>query len=393
MAAPMSECMLAGNLLSYREMGNASPLRIMHAAAPGHAGGLESVLLELTEGLQGRGHAVFLAAVIDAGAEQHPVPRRAEQAGVEVGRITVSGRGYFTEYRAIRRMIRSFRPDVVHTHGYRSDLVAGAAARHERIPWISTVHGFTGGGPKNRLYEWLQRRASRRAQGVIAVSHPLRDRLERDGVPAERVRVIPNAWSPKPALDRAGARRTLGVSGNAPLLGWVGRLSGEKGADVFLDALALMPDLAWQASILGSGREEAQLRGRAQARGIADRITWLGLVPDAARVFPAFDVYVLSSRTEGTPIALFEAMASGVPIVATSVGGVPDVVSGAEATLVPSDDPASLAGALRATLSAPEAAAGRADRARARLAAQFASGPWLDAHERLYRVVISSHHR
>jgi glycosyltransferase involved in cell wall biosynthesis len=370
-------------------MHNDPPLRIMHAAAPGLAGGLESVVLDLTTGLRLRGHLVLLAAVLDHGVTEHPVPRRAAEAGVDVERIVVPPRAYLKEYATLRRLIRSRRPDLVHTHGYRADLLAGAAARHERVPWISSVHGFTGGGSKNRLYEWLQVRAYRQAQGVVAVSRPLRELLERRGVPGSVIQVIPNAWMAKPALGREEARRALAVSGEGPLLGWVGRLSREKGADVFLEALALLADVPWRASFLGVGREQATLEARATALGIGMRITWHGMVPDAARYFPAFDLFVLSSRTEGTPIALFEAMASEVPIVATAVGGVPDVVSTSEAALVPREDPRALAAAIRGALADPGAARRRAEAARTRLQEHFSIRPWLDAHERMYRHLVA----
>jgi glycosyltransferase involved in cell wall biosynthesis len=101
-------------------------------------------------------------------------------------------------------------------------------------------------------------------------------------------------------------------------------------------------------------------------------------------LFPAFDVFVLSSRTEGTPIALFEAMAAGVPIVASAVGGVPDVVSSREAVLVTQEDPAALAAGLTETLGDPTAALERARAARRRLEREFALQPWLEQYLALY---------
>jgi glycosyltransferase involved in cell wall biosynthesis len=107
-------------------------------------------------------------------------------------------------------------------------------------------------------------------------------------------------------------------------------------------------------------------------------------VVEAAALFPAFDMFVLSSRTEGTPMALFEAMAAGVPVVATAVGGVPQVVSPAEALLVPPDDPANLAAGIREVLSNPDAAHARACAARRRLEREFAVQPWLARYDMLY---------
>ena len=117
---------------------------------------------------------------------------------------------------------------------------------------------------------------------------------------------------------------------------------------------------------------------------------WHGFMANAGRLYAAFDVFVLSSRTEGTPIALLEAMSAGVPIVATSVGGVPDVVSRNEALLVPSDDPVALADAIRSVYSDPTAAATRACAAQQRLSQNFAAAPWLAAYEALYRNIARS---
>jgi len=118
---------------------------------------------------------------------------------------------------------------------------------------------------------------------------------------------------------------------------------------------------------------------------VADRVNWHGLVPDAADLYPAFDAWVLSSRTEGTPIALLEAMAARVPVVATAVGGVPDVVSSAEALLVPSEQPRELAAALATVLADRAQAALRAEAAYRRLTEAYSPGGWLDAHVALYR--------
>ena len=107
----------------------------------------------------------------------------------------------------------------------------------------------------------------------------------------------------------------------------------------------------------------------------------------AARQFAAFDVFVLSSHTEGTPIVLFEAMAAGVPIVASRVGGVPDVVSSAEAVLVPPGDPVALAEAIRSIYRDDAAARARAQRARGRLLADFTVPPWITRYDAIYRLV------
>jgi glycosyltransferase involved in cell wall biosynthesis len=367
-----------------------SELTLLHIAAPGLEGGLESVLLELTGGLRQLGYRVVLAAVQDAGGAESPVLRRAADREVEVVRVEVPTRAYATELRRLRAVIYSAAPDVVHTHGYRADLLGGLAARQRGVPWVSTTHGFTGGDLKNRLYEWLQARALRRADAVIAVSDPIRNRLADAGIAVDRIHLIPNAWTPRPLVPRAEARRRLGIDDGPPVIGWVGRLTAEKGADVFLEALALLADRRWLASIIGDGRERSALEARARRLGIADRLHWHGIVPEAAGLYPAFDAWVLSSRTEGTPIALFEAMAARVPAVVTAVGGVPAVVSGVEAILVPSEQPAMLAAAIGRVLTDEGGATARAEAAYRRLVGRYATPGWLAAHVALYDSIRST---
>jgi glycosyltransferase involved in cell wall biosynthesis len=364
-------------------------MHILHAITPGAVGGLESVVRALVAGHAGRGHQVTVAAVVDPEPGPHPLLVALEQAGATVTRIPARGRRYLQERRTLLEEIAGRKPDVVHTHGYRSDVLAGSAARAAGIPTLTTVHGFTGGDLKNRLYEHIQLMAFRRADAVVAVSRPLEATLRQRGVPADRLVLLPNAWSPGGApCPRDTARATLGLAGERFVAGWVGRISGEKGLDVFLRAMTDPPLHDVEAVVIGEGRERTACEALARSLGIAGRVTWSGMVPDAGRLVTAFDAFVLSSRTEGTPITLFEAMAAGVPVVATAVGGVPDV-AGDTALLVPPEDPALLAGAIAAVRREPQPAAARAGAARRRLQERYDTGPWLEAYETLYSRLAS----
>jgi glycosyltransferase involved in cell wall biosynthesis len=361
---------------------------IMHLVAPGAFGGLERVVQTLGTGLRGLGHEVHVVSVVVDPADGEPFLAPLADAGVEVHQVVVSARAYARERQEIAVLCRRLGPDAVHTHGYRPDLVDAGVARRCGIPVVTTVHGFTGGPWRNRIYEYLQRRAFRRFDAVVAVSGPLADRLARAGVPRSRLHTVPNAWRRfAPPLDRAAARRMLGIPQGDFVAGWVGRLSSEKGPDVLLESLPHLSQVPVTVSVIGAGIEEPSLRARAAELGVADRIRWHGVVPDADRVFTAFDVCVLSSRTEGTPVVLLEAMGAGVPVVATGVGGVPDVVSSEEAAIVPSEAPAALAAGIRGVYADPAAAARRARAARVRLERQFGVGPWLERYVEVYRLV------
>ena len=358
---------------------------MLHIIAPGDVGGAERVVHALAIGQHQAGHRVRVVAVLVNGADRHPFLAPLEQAGVETIPLRVRPRAYGRERTAIAELCRRLRPHVVHTHGYHVDVVDAGAARRAGVPTVTTVHGFTGGDWKNWIYERLQRRAFRRFDAVVAVSRPLARDLERGGVPPARLHVVPNAVPPNepPPLPRDQARARLAAPNGRFHVGWVGRLTPEKGADVLLAALPLLADLSLVVSVVGDGRERPRLQ--ASAARLGDRVRWLGNLAEAGRLFAAFDVFALSSRTEGTPMVLFEAMAARTPIVASAVGGVPDVVSPQEALLVGADDPAALAAAIRAVHADPAAAAARARRANERLASDFAPGPWLERYERIYR--------
>lgn len=349
-------------------------------------GGLESVVTMLARGHAGMGHRVCVAALVDPAGGTFPFLDALESEGVETVRITLPTRAYSRERAAIRRLCAEIAPDVVHTHGYRSDVVDGGVARSEGIPVVSTVHGFTGGGWRNRVYEWIQERAFRDFDAVVAVSQPIVRRLERRGVRRSRIHLIPNAFDGTASvMERAPARERLGLPKDELTIGWVGRLSAEKGPDVFVDALHLLAAPLPAAAIVGAGPDEPALRERAARHGVSERLRWLGVVPGAGSLLAAFDILVLSSRTEGIPIVLLEAAAAGVPIVASRVGGVPSMFPEGEVLLVPPDDPGALAAAIDSVRSDPHGARERALAARRRLERDFAPRPWLERYEELYR--------
>jgi glycosyltransferase involved in cell wall biosynthesis len=304
-------------------------------------------------------------------------------AGVQVFPVELPPRSYREQFRRVKSLIAKIQPDVAHSHGYLSDVLLGLSRRRGTPPIVSTVHGFTGGDRKNRLYEWLQIRSLRRFDAVVAVSGTIQTRLTSAGV--RRMHLLRNAWAgASDPILRDEARRALNTPEESFNLGWVGRISHEKGLDVLIQALPLLSDLPVHLTVVGDGGERAGVETTAKALGLSQRITWAGVVADAGRYFHAFDALVLSSRTEGTPVTLLEAMGTHVPIVTAAVGGVPDVVSPSEALLVPSENPSALAVAIRSVVLDRPQAMKRAERAHVRLQSQFALEPWLDGYERIY---------
>jgi glycosyltransferase involved in cell wall biosynthesis len=216
-------------------------LRVLQLTAPAEFGGLETVVRELSAGLVQRGHVVCVGCVLDESVQpaSHPLVRELESCGVSVEVIQVPPRAYRQEKAQISELIRRFDADVVHTHGYHCDVIGGKAARDLGVARVATVHGFTGGGWKNRAYEVLQRRSYRKADAVIAVSRLLADRLSADRIVASHLRVIRNALARRVDWPtREDSRDELGIEGSRVIVGWVGRLSLEKGPDIIVRSMA-----------------------------------------------------------------------------------------------------------------------------------------------------------
>jgi glycosyltransferase involved in cell wall biosynthesis len=359
-------------------------LSILHVLAPAEVGGLETVVLNLTAEQQRRGHAVAIAAVVAPDRAEHPFVRSMAQTGIPVYPIEVATRAYLHERRAIQRLCLRIGPNVLHTHGFRPDVLDGPVAHRIGAASVSTVHGFLAGTWRGRIYEWLQERSYRRFDAVVAVSRLIGSRLVDSGVRADRVHVVPNAIRFSEHGTRNDARRELDLPDDAFIIGWIGRLSHEKGPDVMLRALKeLETDV--RLCVLGSGRDADALRRLTSMLDIEHRVYWRGVIPNAKRVLSAFDVIALTSRTEGTPMVLLEAMNALIPVIATKVGGIPDVISEREGSLVPPEDPQAVAQAVRDVRSDPFAAMQRALTANRRLENQYNVASWADQYDQVYR--------
>ena len=276
--------------------------------------------------------------------------------------------------------------DILHTHGYRPDVVLCGLARSRGRAHVTTFHGFVGGSMRARFYEWAQVQAAKYANGVVAVSRQIADRLDVSGI-STNARTIRNAVAADNGLlEREAARSQLGLPSDVNLVGWIGRLSYEKGPDLFVKALAEV-DSSLHAVMIGDGPEMENVKALARAYGIADRLRLPGILPDARRFLKAFDCLVLSSRTEGTPMVLLECMWAGVPIVTAAVGGIPDILSPREALVCPPNATPPLSTAINTVFANAADAKVRATAALERVASEHSIESWIDQHVRLYTEV------
>ena len=364
-------------------------LAVLHVIVPSRVGGAERVVQMLAEGQASRGHRVLVAGVTASEPDPHPFFETLGAAGVAAERLVVRPRAYIREYRLLGDLISRWRPSVVHTHGLRADVIAGGAAGGARAPLVSTAHGYFTRGRKDRLYQRMQLIGLKRGRQVIAVSEAIHRLLLDEGVPPDRVHLVPNALRPGTAvLDRGRARDRLGLSPDGFVIGFVGRLGREKGPDVLLEAIPLL-DRDVRVSYLGAGAEGSVLERRARTLGVSDRVEWHGEIEGAGALLRAFDVVAITSRTEGTPIVALEAMHARVPIVATAVGGVPDLLRDErEALLVPSEDPVAFATAVGRLRRNADATGRLVAEAARRLEGEYGESRWLDRHEAIYAAAL-----
>jgi glycosyltransferase involved in cell wall biosynthesis len=290
----------------------------------------------------------------------------------------------------VRTVLRRWRPSLVQTHGYKATAVAyllrrlGVAWR-----WIGFFHGSTTEPLKARFYHWVDRRLLGAADRVVVMSQAqARDFRHCDG----RVRVIHNAVLTLPPAASATERHRLGALASnlpRPVVGVVGRLSHEKGVDLFLDACAALvrKGLAFSALVAGDGPGRARLEAHCSRLGLEARVRFLGHVYDVDALYRMLDLLVLPSRSEGLPNTLLEAMQANVRIVATAVGAVPEVVgTSAAARLVTPGSAAALGDAIEHALTQgdlPEAAAARRE-----VVGRFSLERRVGAHLRLYRDLL-----
>ena len=261
----------------------------------------------------------------------------------------------------LRRIVRRFRPDIVHTHTAKAGFIGRQAAilSGSRRPLLAhTFHGHVlegyFGSAKSALYRHLERRLGRRTDALIGVSQATVDDLVRLGIaPADRFRVVPLGLdlSRLAAIDRAArerARAELGVASGEIVCTFIGRIAPVKRVDVLLDsfAAAYAADSRLRLWIVGDGEERPRLEERAASLGLSGVVRFHGYRRDLVPIWAASDIAVLSSRNEGTPVALIEAAAAGLPAVSTDVGGVKEALAPEAAVIVPAAEPAGLAAGL-----------------------------------------------
>lgn len=358
--------------------------RVAHVIWSLGLGGAEQVVIRLAAGLDRRRFEAFICCLDRPG----PFAPRAEAEGIEV--VALDKRGPLDARAALRlaRLLRSRRVDVVHTHLWGASLWGRLAAVAARVPAIvTTEHNVDSWKGAHHLA--LDRALAHVTTHLVAVSRQVQEFYEARGVGRGRWRVVYNGVDTSGGLrrTRSPAFRELGLSPDGPVVGLVGRLVPAKAPEVFLRALSLaaprVPGL--RGLVVGDGPLRSELEAVARRLGLGDLVVFAGVRQDVADLLPGLDALLFSSLREGLSMAMLEAMAAGVPVVATEVGGTPELIThGESGLLVPPGHPERLADALVGLLEDPAGADAIRQAARRRVEDRFSLARMTAAHEALY---------
>jgi glycosyltransferase involved in cell wall biosynthesis len=334
-----------------------------------------------------------------AGSDSNAFLDAVRAAGIELDVIPERGRFDSSIRQVLGEIIARRRPEIIQTHAPKSHFLVRAAAIHRGLrgdrKWIAFHHGDTAEDLKMRLYTQLDRWSLRAADRSVTMCEPFADQLVARGVRRERIQIVPNAMAAAPSVPQehvSALRERFAVPANAHVILSVGRLSTEKGHADLLAALQLLlrdhPQLTIRLILVGDGIERPTLERAAAAPDLASSVIFAGHSSNVWPYYSLADVFALPSHSEGSPNALLEAMAAGVPIVACKVGGVPETVEdGSSALLVPPAKPAAMASALARVLEDPALASRLVANASERLITRFSPESRYQTLLQVYRSV------
>ena len=372
------------------------PLRLLAIIEARTLTGPAKNLLEFARRAKAHGVETSIAT-FTRGEDSNFFVQTARRDSIPVFTIPERGRFDRVVIRTLTELVSVLQPDVIQTHAVKSHFLARLAGLPKRAPWVAWHHGYTWPDLRARLYNHLDRWSLRDAAKVLTVSGPFQRELQARGVPADRIEIVHNAvqtdWAAEARNpeNAAALRAEMNIAPDRDVVLVVGRLSREKDHFALLDAVNLLRErFSPYLVIVGDGPERPRIEKRIAALGLAGDVTLTGQQSSVEPYYGIANLAVLSSRTEGSPNALLEAMAAGVPLVATAVGGVPEIAThGETALLVKPGDAHALAEAMGLLLEDRQLASSLAARARQLVRERYAPEERTRRLVEIYRGVVA----
>jgi len=345
-------------------------VKILHIIDSGGLYGAEMVVLNLVGEHVKMGLRAAIASIGARGIAEKPFETEALRRGLTVVKFRMlQGPNAFGMFRVLRHA-QKHGFEILHSHGYKGNVALGPIPRCiRRIPLVSTLHGYTHarGFSRNHLYEWLDLRVLRTLDAVVLVSRGMLNNTRLGSLKTVKFHLIQNGIPFPPSPSPIGlndspfslAHEIVNFCGRGFTVGAIGRLSREKGYDHLITAVHLLLERGMDVRlvIMGEGEERPSLERLVDQWRMRDRVLLTGYVQNAREYLSLFSLFTISSLTEGLPITLIEAMAAELPVVATRVGGIPEVLQeGRLGTIIPPESPESLVAAILRVCTDPASA-------------------------------------
>lgn len=364
-------------------------MNILHIISSGGMYGAEAVILNLSSALNESHHRSIVGVFDNSSNPNLQLHQAAVKAGIESHLIPCAGQIDRAVPARIRELVQQTQADVVHAHGYKADAYVYFAMRGSSIPIISTCHSWYTNELLAHIYAIADRLFLRGFGEVVAVSAEVKQQLLDAGIRKDRIHQIDNGIDLTPFSPEARSRRENEAADHPLEVGWVGRLSHQKGADIFLRAIAqtLIQLPKTKFTLVGDGPDRQQLESLIDELNIRQSVSLPGRREDMAAVYSSFDILVSSSRLEGLPMAILEGMASSRPWIATPVGDVPSVIlDDVTGVLVPPEDVEALSAALVSLLQDPARRERLGLAARKLIEEKFSAQRMAEDYLRVYRL-------
>ena len=370
------------------------PIKVLHLISSRGVYGAERVVLTLckhTDPMRFK-QVIGIFRKKNVGGDQ--LHGEAEQLGIPVEEILYSAAFDLTQLLGLVRVVIRHRPKIIHTHEYKANILGLCVAKMFGLPIVTTVHALhkLKGRAKTelRFSIWLLRYFN----AVMPVSGDVGDELRALRVPPEKmvtIKNVPPLTGKRVASKACSFREEIGIPSGRKLIGFLGRLIPAKGCDQLIHAIANIDkrDRNFSLAVAGDGPEREALEALARKLGVLGMIHFCGFRNDTEHIYASLDLLVLPSREEGTPLVMLEGMSRGVPVVATGVGGIPEVLKDrVNGLLVPSEDPISLAAAIVESLSNPVETKKRAIEAKKTIAREYDVKTWAEKFEEIYAGIV-----
>ena len=367
-------------------------MQVLHVRSSNGFFGAESVLVTLLTQLGEEGVENKLLILSDYITGNEEFYQRALGSGINVEMVACGSKLDISTLRSIKKALAGLDNPIVHTHDVKSNLYGFLVSLTTKVRLVTTLHGWTSDTRTMRMYEALDRWFISRFDRIVSVSDSIVGKLGRKS--RDKTTLIPNGVNTTVFTpEKTGfGREFWSLPDNGYVYGIVARLTGEKGHALLLESFSLLQDEPGNAVLLlvGSGPEEKNLRDQAQALGITDKVHFAGTCAEIDRALHDIDCYVSPSSTEGMPMILLEAMASGVPVIGTAVGSVPELLHDGAGYLVETRTPEAFSAAMSHMQKHSEQSAAMAEKARARVVEQFSAQAQSSRYRDLYRGLLNA---